>query len=1321
MHKPEAIMRQRSFAAWILSSLLLISISVGAAEYLIEFQSGAVNPAEFEYRLPLTTGATHAILQFFDPLSQSDRVELRANGVELLGFLPDRAYAVSLKHPLTDQALAALNVRAAIPFSPEFKIHPRVTEQAFGPWSEFENGTRLLSVEIFSDVSLEEAAAFIESAGFRTGHKSSYSHTILVAADPGKVSELASLDPVLFINEMSPPLESLNSTVRTRLHVNEVQAAPYNLSGEGVTILVYDGGLVDNTHPDFTGRVTHAEAGTVADHPTHVAGTVGGDGTASGGNLRGMAPAVTIVSGEYDACVPFCFYNSPNDVSPDYIAARQQFHIELTTNSMGANVSPNGYNCDWFGDYETCSRVLDQMVINTEDEPLIMFWAAGNERNDPGCNIGTYRCMSIPASAKNIMTIGATTSNDGMASFSSWGPTDDGRIKPEVVAMGVNVQSCAPGGGYQTMSGTSMATPASAGTACLVLEAWHNLYPNAPDPLPEAIKALYINAATDLGATGPDFQYGYGLVNALNMVNQLQAGGVLQAALSVGETFTRTFTVEQGTTILDVSLAWSDVPALGNVVPTLVNDLNLVLISPGNTHHLPWILNPANPGGAATTGHDSINVCERVRVSNPQAGVWTLQVTGDVNIGNEQRFALAASVPLVTQWTTISGRAYELGDMNAGLEGLVFAEGEAYSTLTESNGDYTIIVPSGVAYTINAVAYNHRPLSSGVVADVPSITLNFDMTIPATGTINGLVTNQQGTPLEAATVSFEFPATDIPSQLTNVAGLFSVTLPGANNYLLRAEMDGLSTETTVFLAESDVITPTLVIEDPRFSPVGPDEYGYYCYEIADTGLAPTYSYTSIAPAGGGSGTLITGTGNDWLTTINLPFTARFYGVAYASLTVAADGWIGFGAAAGGAQPWTNVGIPDADAPNGMISVFWDDLYPYEPTEGGQIAYFWDEPAGKFIVEYYEVPHFAPTTNHVTAQFVLYTSDVRPTVTNDNEIEVHYARFDYDGPDTDQDATLGIENSEGTTGLQVLFDGLTDTRQFPIAAQSALRYTTGIMSGSGTLSGQITGIPMLADMSTATLSWGTNVMHPNQDGSFSFPDVSAGQFRLDVQLEDYEHLQSDFFVIPANGEVTVNMTVYRLDPPAAMVGSFDPDINEIRLNWNPPTWGGQLRDPNGSDPLDGLTGYKIYRLGSGQIAQTSDTFFVYNPPGIGSYNMWITSVYDGGESDTSNHYRVIVTPVDDREIGIPDRLYLSQNYPNPFNPTTTIAFGLPSAGDVTLEVFDVQGRIVRTLTHGILQAGNYRVEFDGNRIGSGVYFYRLRASGETLLGKMMLIR
>lgn len=1311
-------MKQRSITTWILACLLFGVASAHAA-YEIYFQSGTIAPAEFEYRMAQTGETSHVILQFFDPLSASDRARLENAGIKLVGYLPERAFAVSLSAPLTSAQLTSLGVRAALPFAPEYKLHPRVVEQDFGAWSDYGDGRRLFNVDIFRDVKLVDAAALLQSNGFEVGDHMDISHTLLVAADPGKLTDLAALDVVVFINEMSPPLESLNQTVRTRLHVNEVQAPPYDLTGQGVAILVFDGGLVDEAHPDFGTRVYLLEDGTVSDHSTHVAGTVGGDGTNSAGTNRGMAPGADIVSGDYDSCIPFCFYNSPNDVSTDYIDARDQFQIALTTNSMGANVSPNNYPCSWFGDYELTSRILDGLVKQTIDRPLIQFWAAGNERGDAGCNVSSYRCMSIPAGAKNIITVGATSSNDAIASFSSFGPTDDGRLKPEIVATGVNVNSCAPGGGYASMSGTSMSTPASAGVACLVLEQWHNQYTDAPDPLPETIKALFINSATDLGTAGPDYQTGYGIVNALRAIQQLQAGGVLEGELDIDEIYSRNFTVPTNTPTLDVSLAWSDVPALGNVTPTLVNDLDLVLISPTGTEYLPWVLNPATPSAAAIAGVDSINVCERVRVANPEAGEWTLRVSGEINDGENQTFGLASSVPLVAAWARIHGRIYPTGEPGDDLPGSVLVQEESSHALTDESGNYTVYVPLGQTYVLLARAYGYAPVADIIEATTADILHDFPLNaVAGNGTINGTVENQEGVPVEGATITYEFPNATIPSDLSNVAGLFAHDLPGSNSYLVRATLGNAVAEQNVSVTVGAPTEISLVLQDTRYSPVGPDSYGYYCYEISDTGYAPEFAYTSIAPAAGGSGTLIgPGEGNDWTQQVALPFNVRFYGAVVGGLTVSADGWIGFGNVAGGAQPWTNTFVPSDAQPNNCLFVFWDDLTPYHTTEGGQIAYFYDEPNGRFIVEYYQVSHFDPLANKVSAQIVLYTQDARPTSTGDTEIEVHYDRFDYVGPDTDLNATLGIENNNGTVGLMVLYGDIYDQNQFTIGAQSALRYTTGPILGNGTLTGQITAIPA-TDLSTATLRLGAIAFSPEADGSFSLGNVPAGAFRLEVELTGYENLTSEQFSIIPNGTTNVDMTIYRLDPPTDLTGELEAGV--IHLDWEAPIWSAAMRDGR-HNPLDQLAGYKVYAQGRGVIGQTAETFFDYTPTSIGSYRFWVTATYDGGESTNSDSVLFIITDAEDSPVGIPTELYLSQNYPNPFNPTTSISFGLPVESAVTLKVFDVQGRLVETLVNGSLTAGHHRVHFDGAKLGSGVYFYRLEANNKQLIGKMMLLR
>jgi hypothetical protein len=99
----------------------------------------------------------------------------------------------------------------------------------------------------------------------------------------------------------------------------------------------------------------------------------------------------------------------------------------------------------------------------------------------------------------------------------------------------------------------------------------------------------------------------------------------------------------------------------------------------------------------------------------------------------------------------------------------------------------------------------------------------------------------------------------------------------------------------------------------------------------------------------------------------------------------------------------------------------------------------------------------------------------------------------------------------------------------------------------------------------------------------------------------------------------------------------------------------------------------------------------------------------------------VTSVSNPVTGIPNEYRLLQNYPNPFNPITKISFDLPKQGLVTLKVYDILGREVRTLVNEVKNAGTYIVEFDGSELSSGVYFYRLDVAGFTDVKRMILIK
>jgi hypothetical protein len=1315
-----------TFRTLTLSALIIIALScaAAAAPYEVKFQSGAARPTAGVFEIPAVAKGimtpVHVLLQLNDYVNTGQRDALKHVGVELLIYLPDRAYVASLARGADPAELAVLDVRNVSAFRAEYKLHPRVMQQNFGTWSALPNGKRVFAVDMMPDIALDEAVRQVESIGGEAGHKFETAHAILVAIEPGRAADLAALDAVLFVDEAPPPPDMVNDITRQRLHVNEVQDTPYLLNGDSVTIMIYDGGMIDSTHQDFGDRVTWSETGTVLDHSTHVAGTVGGSGAASAGQYRGMAPNARLISGKYNSCQPYCLYDSPNDFEPDYSNARRTFHIEATTNSIGANIDPNGYNCDWFGDYELTSRLLDRLVSNTLGSPLIMFFAAGNERGGSNCANTGYRCMSVPAGAKNIITVGATTATDAVASFSSWGPTDDGRIKPEVCARGVNVNSCLPGGGYGQMSGTSMATPATAGVGCLILQQWHRLFPGASDPLPETMKAILINSTTDIGPVGPDFQTGFGLVNALQAVQYLLQGGVIESSLERGEEYTRTFDVPDGLSALDVSLAWSDVPAAGNVIPTLVNDLDLVLSDPSGGSHLPWVLNPAVPGIPATTGVDSINVCERVHVANPVSGQWTLHVTGRLNGSDAQTFGLSANVPLAQSWAQISGQLRNRATQQ-GIPGRVTVVGGSQHVLTDNLGNYLLILPSG-SYTLRVEAYRYAAMDTTFDAVGGSITENLSLRPAQNGVLSGSVHNQFNIALRGAVLSVEFPWATIPAETTDANGAFSFALPGSNTYSVTVDNQGALMQALVTVPENGTATHDFVFVDERAMPTGPDQYGYYAYEVNDPGLSAQYDWFEISPVVGGPGTAVQGSpGNDWNSLVTLPFPVQFYGQTQTQIKVGADGWISMGpSVSSDSSFFRNAGIPGAGQPNGMICLFWDDLYPYDATNGGDIAQYYDQANGRFIIEYHNVPHFNPRTNRVTGQIIIYDSATRPTQTGDNEFQIQFRAVDYYDNQNDADATIGIENYNGTDGLQIVFNGTYDPSCGPVGAQYAIRFTTG-SAGRGCVQGRITTVPSSSAVTSALVQLGSRTVHSDTSGTFLFDSVAAGIYSLQVNLAGYEHSQRDNLVVSVGDTLHADFELYHLNPARNLVGTFLPEYHQIRLQWQPPLWVSE-NAPHNPRHLDALTGYKVWLQGTGELAAVTDTFCAYNVTSSRDYRFWIVATYNGGSADSSNNYAVTIDlSADPTWSGIPTEFYLAQNYPNPFNPETRLEYGLPRAAFVSIEVFDLLGRQVAVLLNTRQEAGVHFVNFDGTALGTGVYICRLQAGSFRAVRKMLLMK
>ena len=616
----------------------------------------------------------HVLLQLDHIPSPTERNALVQQGIELQQYVPDNAWVAAV--PAT-QLLGLTATGRGItwvgPWAGNDKLSANAQAQTFPAWATNATGQVQVMVLLHSDVPPATGEALVAARNGVVAGRLTFPPALTVWLEPGQVAGLAAEEAVLWVEEAPPPLSGTNDGARDALNVDIVQSAPYDLDGSGVNVFVFDGGRVDS-HPAFSSRLTFVTGDTAAtsDHATHVAGTVLGDGVGGsppgGRDLKGMAPAASLFSAGYQQFLgATLFWDNAGDIETDYASARNIHNVDLGTNSIGSNTAANNFDCAIQGDYGISAALLDGIVRGdnaTVGSPVIMTWANGNERTGgtPTGRCGSnFNTTAPPSCAKNPIHIGATNSDgDSMTSFSSWGPCDDGRLKPIISGPGcesgyVNgefaIYSTDLSSTYSLKCGTSMATPAVAGVVTLGLEHYRDITGSSnARPSNALTKAWLIHTARDQGLTGPDYLYGYGQVDALKFINLISDTTKYRtgAITTTGETDTFTYFIPPGSGELKVSLAWDDYaasPIISNGAAALVNDLDLEVIAPdGSTTSYPFLLDPANPERAATTnGANSLDNQEQVIVSSPTPGLWTIRVKGTSVPQAPQSYALVHS------------------------------------------------------------------------------------------------------------------------------------------------------------------------------------------------------------------------------------------------------------------------------------------------------------------------------------------------------------------------------------------------------------------------------------------------------------------------------------------------------------------------------------------------------------------------------------------------------------------------------------------------------------------------------------------------------
>jgi len=469
----------------------------------------------------------------------------------------------------------------------------------------------------------------------------------IIALVPVKsIAKLADNENVKWIEKAGPPLSASNDGSREDVGANIMQHPPYNYSGSNVNVLVYDSGIADN-HVDFASRMTLLESEAVRYHSTHVSGTILGDGTASDGKYRGMAPKAHLISAGYEQNGNTLFYNNPSDIEANYYSAINNYGADLANNSIGMNVQMNCYPESYYGDYEISCILIDNIATGVLGKAFLSIWAAGNERV---YSIPDYGNISPPQCAKNSLVVGSVYSDNNAITYSSsFGPLDDGRLKPDLCApgdqtgYGSGICSTVGTNNYMNMSGTSMAAPVVSGCAALLTECWKD-YHSGANPAPAVVKSILINTALDLGTPGPGYDTGYGLIQIVPAINAIKNDYIFESEIANKASIKFALFVPDSNEYVRVTLVWSDPPASPLADSALVNNIGVKLIDPLGGVHYPWTLDPDNPEKPATNNvPDSINNVEQVFAENVTGGVWKIVVAGHVFAGETQPFALCAN------------------------------------------------------------------------------------------------------------------------------------------------------------------------------------------------------------------------------------------------------------------------------------------------------------------------------------------------------------------------------------------------------------------------------------------------------------------------------------------------------------------------------------------------------------------------------------------------------------------------------------------------------------------------------------------------------
>jgi hypothetical protein len=1155
-----------------------------------------------------------------------------------------------------------------------------------------------------------------------------------------------------------------NTDAAATTSTNQVQpggSLGLNLSGSSSLlngkIAMWDGGWVYSQHQEFAGKAIILNGNySIIDHATHVAGTLMAKGVYA--PAKGMAfGATTLTSYEFDNDVSQMSAAAPNLLISNHsygdVAGWNYNDVDQRWEWSGLPGDSVDYN---FGFYNSRVQSWDQIAYNAPYYLIVE--SSGNSRSSNGpavgqtywgyasrtnqtlvnkgprpagiSNNGGYDIISTTGTAKNILTVGAINplpngpgNGSGIIStyFTSWGPTDDGRVKPDLVADGLNVLSSSSSSptAYSVESGTSFSAPNVTGSLYLLQE--YYAQKNSGNFIRAAtLKGLACHTAIDAGNVGPDYIYGWGLLNMAAAAQVITNNGITsqlkETSLAQGQLQTYSF-VASGNGPLGVTISWTD-PAgtptaegtINSRTPKLVNDLDL-RISDGTTTYLPWVLDPNNPANSATKGDNIRDNIEQILIPNAIPGrTYTVTVShkGMLQSGSQAYSLIATGIGGSAYCTSAPLSNADSRINNVTLSNLNNTPAPGCTSYSDYTGLTTILLEQGKTYPLNLtlgtcganfskaarvyIDYNNNGLfdANELVATTNVIsgtgTYSTNITIPITVTSGNfslmrvvLTETTDANIIQPCGAYGKGETQDYGVQFVQAstdAGVTAIVNPAASGSCNGATNITVTLKNYGSTAISNV--PLVVnIKNP---------------DNTITTINETYPGT-LAPLG-----------QD-----NYTFTGTFNAVAGATYTITAATVLSGDVIAANNQTSSTVTIANSAVAIGLSAELCLNTKQYQLTGSGDGQLLWYQNANDVV----------------PMAFGNSTTTGTPPVSN-----TYYAGLN------DLNTTVGPATKSAFTagGYNQFTPDVLVTTEIPVVLQSARLYVgnSGTVTFSATnSSGQVVStVTINATATRTTPGAGAQTDDPNDQGhvyNLNMLLPAAGKYVISVAYDanvtlyrsnggvtGYPFKIGNVFSITGNdatsptnpGDTTYSKQFYYYfyNLQVKSAGCPSPTRTVVTVSKPIIKQSGQVLSSSFS------SGNQWYLNG---VAITGATGQTYTPQQSGSYTVQVTLSSGCVVASDAYSWALVAQNLGDNAIGL-------TVFPIPANSQLNVLFKAQAAGQITLSMVSTSGKVFTTQTQNI-GAGNFSTVLNVSNLPSGTYVLRASVGGKLYSVKALVVK